>query len=54
MNFTDIVMKHEAYSSTDIIKKCKKYPEFYQELLGIEMAYFNDLNMSLYADLEDI
>lgn len=26
MNFTEVVMKHEAYSSTDIVKKCKKYP----------------------------
>ena len=26
MNFTEQVMKHEAYKETDIIKKCKKYP----------------------------
>lgn len=54
MNFTEMVMKHEAYASTDIVKKCKKYPEFYQECLQVENAYFNDLNMSIYADLQDI
>jgi hypothetical protein len=54
MNFTEQVMKHEAYSGTDIVKKCKKYAEFYQELVALESDYFNDLNMSIYADLQDV
>jgi hypothetical protein len=54
MNFFDQILYSKAYSETDIVKKCKKYPEWHKELEQIEVAYLHDLNMALYASLEEI
>jgi len=32
MNFSEQIFGMEVYSSCDIVKKCKKYPEFKREL----------------------
>lgn len=54
MNFSSQILNLECYSSTDIVKKCKKYPEFMRELEEIEVEYSHDLNMAIYASLEDL
>lgn len=54
MNFSSQILSLECYSSTDIVKKCKKYPEFMRELEEIEVEYSHDLNMAIYASLEDL
>lgn len=54
MSFFEQILKSEVYANTDIVKKCKKYPEFHEELYQNEVEYAHDLNMALYSTLEEI
>lgn len=54
MNFFEQTLSMEAYSHTDIVKKCKKYEEFREELEQIDIQYAHDLNMAIYASLDDV
>lgn len=37
-----------------MVRKCKKHAEFEQELEQMEEAYSHDLNMAIYASLDDV